>query len=64
MENTQKTPEQWFQMLKEPYRSEAINNLVDNRPVLNLKTALECQKAWDLTPQGFEYWNKCLGFVL
>ena len=58
MENTQKTPEQWFQMLKEPYRSEAINNLVDNRPVLSLNSALECQKAWDLTPQRFEYWNK------
>ena len=28
MENTQqKTPEQWFQMLKEPYRSEAIKGI-------------------------------------
>ena len=60
MENTQKqkTPEQWFQALKEPYRSEAIANIVDNRPVLSLNSALECQNAWKLTPQGFEYWNK------
>ena len=58
MENTQKTPEQWFQMLKEPYRSQAIANLVDNRPVLSLNSALECQNAWKLTQQGFEYWNK------
>lgn len=27
MENTQKIPEMWFQMLKEPYRSEAIVNI-------------------------------------
>lgn len=27
MENTQKTPEQWFQLLREPYRSEAIKGI-------------------------------------
>lgn len=50
MENTQeqKTPEQWFQMLKEPYRSEAIKAIVFNHdkkfdPLLK---ALMCSTSW------------------
>lgn len=45
MENTQqqKTPEQWFQMLKEPYRSEAIANITSPDEKINsLYDALYC----------------------
>lgn len=64
MENTQqKTPEQWFQMLKEPYRSEAIANInifhYDyNEFEESLYNSLLHSFFWINSKQGLDYWSK------
>lgn len=64
MENTQeqKTPEQWFQALKEPYRSEAITNIdkthYDYRDFQeSLYDSLMDSFRWNDTKQGYDYWQ-------
>ncbi|NBU80618.1 MAG: hypothetical protein EBS55_03080 [Flavobacteriaceae bacterium] len=63
MNNEQKTPEQWFKLLKEPYRSEAIANIDVNRD--NYKNypksfydALNNSFSWYTSKQGRDYWAK------
>jgi hypothetical protein len=62
MENTeQKTPEQWFQQLKEPYRSEAIANIDVNRSNYenypkSFYGALYNSFDWYYSKQGRDYW--------
>ena len=61
MNTEQKTPEQWFQQLKEPYRSEAIANICEhhkNELVPTLLDALYRIKKWEETLQGFQYWHE------
>lgn len=62
MEN-KKTPEQWFQMLREPYRSEAIANI--NKHYFDYKEnpnstddALFYSFEWRNSPQGHTYWEE------
>ncbi len=56
MNNEQKTPIEWFQQLKEPYRSEAIalNNIT--KPCESLQSAISGIN-WERSPQGYEYWK-------
>jgi hypothetical protein len=66
MENTeQKTPEQWFQQLKEPYRSEAINNLSKKMSCYiefpdSLIQALNCSFQFADSNEGNNYWWEIL----
>lgn len=61
MENTQKTPEQWFQKLKEPYRSEAIaaidetNSFYTNQ-CESLTHSIGTAFNWRLSKKGYDYW--------
>lgn len=64
MENTQenKTPEQWFQQLKEPYRSEAIENIdVSHYDYKDLQESLYDSLMdsfrWSSTKQNHDYWR-------
>ena len=60
MENTKgKKPAEWFKMLKEPYRSQAIENI--NSEFINLyfksiSDALGSTFTWVDTPQGHKQW--------
>ena len=63
MENTQKTPEQWFMQLREPYRSEAIANIDKNCHRFNeypdtLHDSIDNSFFWNKTKQGIDYWDK------
>ena len=61
MENTQeqKTPEMWFQKLKEPYRSEAIANIVNKEAKIDsIDDAILKGFEWDKTKQRYEYWEQ------
>jgi hypothetical protein len=63
MNNEQKTPEQWFQQLKEPYRSEAIANIDKSRKWYvvspeNIQEAIVSSFEWLNTTQGHSYWEK------
>ncbi len=51
---------EYLEMLPEPERSHAISNISQNRSkrtVTNLKNALICAFDWELSDQGFHYWN-------
>jgi len=61
--NEQKTPADWFKMLKEPYRSEAIANIDVNRRNYenypkSFYTALNNSFDWYYSKQGRDYWYK------
>jgi hypothetical protein len=61
MNTEQKTPEQWFHQLKEPYRSEAIANIDVNYHSFqkypeNLGESLSCSFYFTKTKQGHTYW--------
>lgn len=65
MENTQeqKTPEMWFQQLKEPYRSEAIKNINTEytyyeETTKSLKDAIQFSFDWLDSRQRHTYWSK------
>jgi hypothetical protein len=65
MNTEQKTPEQWFQQLKEPYRSEAINNLSKKMNCYiefpdSLIQALNCSFAFADSNEGNNYWWEIL----
>ena len=55
-----KTNAQWYLMLQEPYRMQALNNAEKEdqlgREAESLASAL-CAFPWDNTPQGHKYWN-------
>lgn len=60
----QKTVREWLEELPEPYRSQAIENLV-KYPLprskcffKKMEDALLHGFDWDLTPQGFSYWHR------
>jgi len=62
-----KTIEQWFNELPEPYRSQALENTLNQfgekmlkYTVPNIKFALSGAFIWDRTPkeQGKDYWEK------
>lgn len=56
-----KTPEQWFKMLKEPYRSEAIANIdieSINIYYTSINKALCTSFVWSDSKQGDDYWVK------
>jgi hypothetical protein len=58
--NEQKTPEQWFQMLKEPYRGEAIANIkVEKKDCIyySLEQAILSNFNWSESKQGHDYWS-------
>ena len=62
MENTQKTPEQWFQKLKEPYRSQSIKNIDKNFHSYNanpnsMERALFFSFDWEKSPEYHDYWD-------
>jgi hypothetical protein len=63
MNTEQKTPIEWFQQLKEPYRSEAIENISNrmagyvNYPS-SLLAALNYSFDWMQSPQKLAYWEK------
>ena len=62
MSKEQKTPEQWFQKLKEPYRSQAIANIdkthYDYRDFQkSLYDSLMDSFRWNDTKQGHNYWH-------
>lgn len=60
----QKTVREWLEELPEPYRSQAMDNLVKyplpkSRTLFsNIGDALLYGFDWDLTPQGFSYWHR------
>jgi hypothetical protein len=65
MNTEQKTPIEWFQMLKEPYRSEAINNLSKKMSCYiefpdSLIQALNCSFAFADSNEGNNYWWEIL----
>ena len=65
MNTEQKTPEQWFQQLKEPYRSEAINNLSKKMSCYiefpdSLIQALNCSFQFADSNEGNNYWWEIL----
>jgi hypothetical protein len=65
METEQKTPIEWFQQLKEPYRSEAINNLSKKMSCYiefpdSLIQALNCSFAFADSNEGNNYWWEIL----
>jgi hypothetical protein len=66
MNTEQKTPIEWFQQLKEPYRSEAINNLSKKMSCYieypdSLIQALNCSFAFADSNEGkYNYWWEIL----
>jgi hypothetical protein len=53
-----KTAKEWFQMLPEPYRTQALENSNGlERQYESLPTALFVNFTWIDTPQKGEYWN-------
>jgi hypothetical protein len=65
MNTEQKTPIEWFQQLKEPYRSEAINNLSKKMSCYieypdSLIQALNCSFAFADSNEGNNYWWEIL----
>ena len=70
MENKeQKTPEQWFMELKEPYRSEAIANIDKSyfsfvEYPIGEADALNHSFEWEKSPQGHGYWDKIYNSLL
>lgn len=60
MENTQgKKPAEWFEQLKEPYRSEAIAN-IEHHDILSEMSYDSLARAfnWAKSIQGLDYWSK------
>lgn len=59
---TEKTVEEWFKTLPEPYRTKALEgSKIQGRLELkatNLAAAVSAGIHWKDTEQGFEYWNK------
>lgn len=56
----EKTIEQWFQELPEPYRTKALENCKspnDNEVVETLSIAIAVGFLWQDTPEGEEYWH-------
>ncbi|ADF42363.1 hypothetical protein S-CBS2_gp007 [Synechococcus phage S-CBS2] len=58
-----KTPEEWFEQLPEPYRSQAIANrtidsVVDIGEAHSLTEAFTVGFIWKNTPEGSNYWEK------
>ena len=55
-----KTNAQWYLMLPEPYRMQAMNNAEKEdqlcREAKSLASAL-CAFPWDNTPQGHKHWK-------
>ena len=57
----EKTIEQWFQELPEPYRTKALENCKspnDNEVVETLSTAIAVGFLWQDTPEGEDYWSE------
>jgi len=55
-----KTILEWLQELPEPYRSEAIDNVVKAKRTQkrdSLEDALLSAFSWEETKQGWEYWD-------
>jgi len=56
----EKTIEQWFQELPEPYRTKALENCtspIDNEMVGSMMDALASGFLWQDTPEGEAYWD-------
>ena len=56
----EKTIEQWFQELPEPYRTKALENCKqpnDNEVVNSMIAALASGFLWQDTPEGESYWD-------
>lgn len=56
-----KTIEQWLNTLKEPYKTKALNNLLndckDNK-TQTLEEALKLAFTWANSDEGFLYWDE------
>jgi hypothetical protein len=58
-----KTTQQWFKKLPEPYRTQALDNLsrepdyVKNAESPSIVSALVSGFEWEKTPEGFDYWD-------
>lgn len=64
MKSTKKTVRQYYEMLPEPYRSQAIKNCRDehgesrlDREALSLHHAIDYGMYWSATPEGSSYWG-------
>jgi hypothetical protein len=60
-EQTKKNNGQWYMMLPEPYRMQAINNAERDNMLGGEASSLgEALFAfpWDATPQGHQYWQE------
>ena len=56
-----KTAKEWFETLKEPYRTQAIDNTSDEylgKEYEHLSDALLSSFSWIETPQKFYYWDE------
>lgn len=61
MKKESKTSIEWFKTLKEPYRSQAINNCYESRVDCksdSLHRALFLSFSWIDSPEGFSYWKE------
>jgi len=56
-----KTTKQWLESLNEPYKSEALSNMikgVSDAKVKTMSEALLTAFPWNHTKQGFQYWDE------
>lgn len=54
-----KTVAAWLETLPEPYRTQAIDNMLERRKTeleTSLRLAIANAFVWDETPQGYDYW--------
>lgn len=59
-----KTLRQWFEMFPEPYRTQAIENTIEQFGELKLERSIACAVravsfafVWDDSPQKCKYWE-------
>jgi hypothetical protein len=48
---------EWFQLLVEPYKTQALNNMWNDAPCYSLEHAVASMCAWENTPESHEYWH-------
>lgn len=60
----EKLIKEWLEELPEPYRTQALEiyhtqwSDTENPSTESLDQALITAFVWEMTPQGYEYWNK------